>query len=97
MNYCDIAIMGESPILSRRPTKMCLITPVRTALLLFDMAITFADEYTYMWKGRKTGVTVLFLANRYCMLAQYILAPVTDCIRFYDTTVSFMMTSVEWY
>lgn len=61
-----------------------------TGLLLYDMAITFFDEYHYMWKGRRTGVTMLFLANRYLMLLQYILAPLTDCIRFYDHTVSAM-------
>lgn len=55
-------------------------------LLIYDMAITFADEYQHMWKGKKTGVTMIFLSNRYLMLLQYLLAPITDCIRFYDHT-----------
>lgn len=97
VNYCDLAIMGEPlhPFICSLKLTLCLSSFNYTALLLYDMAITFSDEYQHMWKGKKTGVTILFLANRYLMLLQYILAPVTDCIRFYDNTVSFTRINVS--
>ncbi|KAL6306546.1 hypothetical protein BKA93DRAFT_729128, partial [Sparassis latifolia] len=35
------------------------------ALLLFEHAITLSDEIDYIWRCKKTGVTALFISNRF--------------------------------
>ncbi|KZP29654.1 hypothetical protein FIBSPDRAFT_1038697 [Athelia psychrophila] len=37
------------------------------SILVWDHILTFPDEVTYIWKGRKTLLTYLFLINRYLM------------------------------
>lgn len=58
--------------------RVCLIYPhrVRTtyciflsiALLFYDYFLTLPDEVRCVWKGKFTGVTVLFMINRYATI-----------------------------
>lgn len=38
------------------------------ALCCYDHAITFSEEVKYVWQGRKSGASVLFVLNRYAFL-----------------------------
>jgi hypothetical protein len=36
-----------------------------TAILYYDHAITFDEEYRHVWKNARSGSAILFLMNRY--------------------------------
>lgn len=38
------------------------------ALCCYDHAVTFSEEVKYVWQGRKSGASVLFVLNRYTFL-----------------------------
>ena len=42
------------------------------ALMIYDHLLTFGDEVRIIWKNRFTGVTVIFLVNRYFSLGAYL-------------------------
>ena len=37
-------------------------------ILFYDHALTFKDEYRYIWQKPRSGASVLFLLNRYFAL-----------------------------
>jgi len=54
------------------------VTLIGLAALLYDHALTFGDEVSYIWCGRKTLVSVIFLYNRYA-------TPLILAIDIYET------------
>ena len=40
--------------------------------MIYDHLLTFGDEVRIIWKNRFTGVTVIFLVNRYFSLGAYL-------------------------
>jgi hypothetical protein len=42
--------------------------PLIAAILYYDHAITFDEEYRYVWKNAHSSAAVLFLVNRYFAL-----------------------------
>ena len=44
-----------------------------TAYFIYEFLITFDSEVELFWKGRFSGATVLFLANRYIFLVEILI------------------------
>lgn len=57
-------------------------------LWIYEWLITFTDEYQCIWKRKKTGVTVLFLLNRYTVFVSYLLTPISDWMYISKNSVS---------
>ena len=43
------------------------------ALVVYDYILTISQEATVVWRRKWTGATVIFLSNRYLLLASIIL------------------------
>ncbi|KAL4243441.1 hypothetical protein ABKN59_001179 [Abortiporus biennis] len=42
-------------------------------LLLYDYLLTLDEEIKYVWKRKKTGISILFILNRYTSLVNSLL------------------------
>ena len=49
-------------------------------LIIYEYVITIPDEIELFWRGKVTGATVLFLANRYLSLVIYLYELLQDTI-----------------
>ena len=49
-------------------------------IVFFDYVITFGQEVDLFWRGKLTGATALFLANRYLSLGFYVYVAVLDIL-----------------
>ena len=55
---------------AHRPAHVCLLV----ALVLYEHMTTFSDEVSTIWSRKLSSVKMLFLCNRYLLLALAILA-----------------------
>ena len=66
------------------------------AVLLYDFFSTIPDEIYLIWERKTTGVTVLFLLNRYLLLSQYMLMPMLNWVNWHGNLVSDFQCIFSW-
>ena len=67
--YIDVAVASTS-------RHYCIFSPrlhhIFSAAVFYDCITTFHHEVNLFWRGGRTGATILFLINRYLLVAFYI-------------------------
>ncbi len=69
--FCDAAVAGAC---ENYEIFYCRLNfHILPALIFYEYSLTFLNEIRFIWRGKFSGVTVLFLLNRYTTLSNQIL------------------------